>query len=71
MKDNESQVKWRPARKKHSKNLSAQPKWEALYVQHKIHNTFKGRSQAENNPEQKVSDPHHGIRKLEARGEVN
>ena len=44
--------------------------WDELYVQHDIHDAFKGGSQAENDPEQKVSDPHHGICKLEAQGEI-
>ena len=44
--------------------------WDELYVQHDINDAFKGGSQAENDPEQKVSDPHHGICKLEAQGEI-
>ena len=71
MKDNKSTVKHRPARKKKSKELGAQEMWNALRVQHKVDETFKGRAQAEYDPKEKVCEPHHGNSKIKAQGEVN
>ena len=71
MEDDKSTVKYQPAREQKSKEPGAQEVWDAMYVQHKIDDMFKGRAQAEYDPKEKVCEPHHGNSKIKAQGEVN